>query len=170
MKICKNCQKQYPDEAAFCTVCGQPTETYVEPVAEPVAPQPVQAISVEPQSLPVCEPQKAESKLSVLFGFIGKLSALFSAFFALVSLAAAYIDVDVNVGSYSIYGHADLEASPFSAVMALLFALTATGFAVFSFVQCLIKRKGIQALFSAITKMVAGMLLFILSIVLCATI
>ena len=165
MKICKACQKQYSDDVAFCTVCGQPTEVYVEPaVVTPVevAPQPVQVA-------PVAEP-KAESKLSVLFAFIGKVSAIVSAFFAVISLAAAYIDVDVNIGSYSIYGHADLEAAPFAAVMALLFSLAATGFAVFSFIQCLIKHKGLEALFSAITKMTAGMLLFILSIALCATI
>ena len=165
MKICKTCQKQYSDDVAFCTVCGQPTEVYVEPaVVTPVevAPQPVQVA-------PVAQPQQTESKLPVLFGFIGKLSAIFSAFFALAAVACAYIDVDVNVGSYSIYGHADLEAAPFASAMALLFSLATTGFGVFAFIQCLIKHQGLKALFSAITKMATGMLLFILSIILLST-
>lgn len=59
MKLCKNCNCQYPDNTNFCTRCGQPLSVIVETETVEIKPEPQSAPQPQPQQAP---PKKKKGK------------------------------------------------------------------------------------------------------------
>jgi hypothetical protein len=135
------CGNQQDDHVNFCNLCGSEMKA-----AEPVV--------------------KENKPANPLFGFLFKILSVFSAFFAVCSIATAGIYTRVS-SSYSFKVTARLETEPVCAVFSLLLALAASAFAVLCFIRVLVKKEGKEALFNGIFRLVVSLLLFIFSIILC---
>ena len=154
MKNCTNCNAQLEDNAVFCSACGT-QQPVVEEAPVEVAPA----------------PEKEKFSLVGLFSFIGDIMAILSAFFSVVAIVSANIDVNVYTSSYlssGIRAYAYLETLPGCGVFALLLSLGVIGSGVLSLIVSLKKREGINALFANIKKLTIGLFLLILSIIVLA--
>lgn len=145
MYICPSCAKEYQDEVAFCSACG----TKVVPVQEPV--ETVPANTIQPAEQPF---------ILVLLSFLANVVQIVSAFFA----AAALATFKVKLRSYS----ASIIPGTGCSVFALLFAIGGLALAIVSFILTMKKGADLKTMFTKITGMTSGFLLFILSIVLLA--
>ena len=149
MYVCPNCNARYDSETNFCTACGSKVE-------------------LEQAEVSVKAPATGESAIMVLFGFLSNLALVFSGFFGMVAMATPYIYTSIRSGYYSYYASTSYSPNEACSVFCLLFALAAMGLGAVNFVFSLIKKAERKAVFANITKLVAGLLLFIFSIVLVA--
>lgn len=157
MKFCTSCNNQLDDNAMFCSACGAKQEA---PVVEAIPTAPV----VEENT-----PAKEKGGIFTLFGFIGDLMAIVSAFFAVASLAAANLDINVYISSFSssginAYGH--IETGAGCAVLSFLLSMGVIATGVLSLISSLKNHEGQKGLFKSIKKLTIGTFLFILGIIL----
>lgn len=156
MKICPFCGAQLDDSVSFCSTCGN-------------AQAPVAAATPVTPVAPVAPVAPNKPYVSVL-GFISKLFSIFSAMFIGCGLAAAYLDIDVNLSSYTynLYAHGYFEPDESCAIMALLTALAALVLAIIAFIRTLVKRGGAEKILASIAQMVATFAALIVSFVMLA--
>lgn len=165
MKFCANCGNQLEDNAAFCPGCGtqQPAPVVQAPVYAP-APAPVPTAAPAPAAAPA----KEKKSIVNLFAFIGDLVAIISGFFAMISVALAYIDVNVYISKYTsginAYGYLEVDES--CAILSFLLSFGVIGAGVLELISSLKNRKGQEGLFKSIKKITLGTFLCILGIVL----
>ncbi len=154
MKFCSFCGKQLEDSAVVCDGCNNA----VAPAPAP-APAPTPAPVVTPAAP---APAKKNNNILMMIMNLGTdFSVIMSLFCAFTAIANAYIDVNVNIGTYSIYGYGYFEPTGTGAIFSLLFALSANGLAIASLIITLIKRPGLEKILTISMKVFATLMLLI---------
>ena len=150
MKFCEKCGHQLLDEAVVCVNCGCATSRNASsPVVEPV----------------VVKEKKGNAL--VVFNFVSSVFIALCLFFAFSAIAFANVRTTVDIGTYTykVYANSYFRLDPAGAILTLLCSLGALGFGVVSFVLALVKKVEADKLFNSIFRLIAGILLVVLSLI-----
>ena len=161
--FCKHCGNQLPDEARFCWACGNE-----------IAPLPTVEPTIEPATAPVAEPvapaEKKESTFPLIFAFICKVFAIFSATFCGCALAESrgelltyweikrYINSDLGIYLDDLPDglHVRHLWNEGCATISLITAIIALTLALSWLIYTIAKRRQCQYILSAITWVLAA--------------
>lgn len=139
MYVCPNCKKEYNDEVSFCSACG----SKVEPIQK--------------------APEKEHFVVS-LFAFFTNISHVITTFFAFLTIATPYIDIETYKSSSNINAYYFTDEG--GATLTLLAAFTGLGLAIAALIIAGTKKENLKTKFSRITGVIIGALLLLLSLVL----
>ena len=163
MKYCTSCGSEMFDDAVVCTKCGRAAVGIDYNMRNGFNDNMQKNV---PTNLPA-----PECKIVSAFNFVSSLLCSFSLFSLLLSLFTCYISTSISSYSSSYYYSSSYNAYSYFypdegfASLALVFATAAFGFGIATFIITLAKKQRGEKLFAGITKLIFGLLLFIVSVV-----
>ena len=155
MKFCSKCGHQLVDEALICTGCGCM-----------VGPSSLEGASFLPNKAPA----KKASSAPAVFAFLFSITTAFYLFFLVCSIVYAPINTTIMYESAKMYSHNHEAYSIFWlsfrwAIWTLIFSFMSFVFAFVGFIVTLVKKSRCPKILSAITRLIIGILLIILSFI-----
>lgn len=147
MKYCSKCGKELSDEAEICMGCGCMVQSTFQRQGRVKA-----SIKMDKETV---------KKLVVILNFVFTITVAFCVFSLLLSVCNA------SVSSYSSYYYRSsyFAVDKAGAIWAFLFSFATLGLSVTSLVFNSVKKMGRDDFFSSISRVVIGLLLWIVSLV-----